>query len=78
MKVKAGSYVHKENGFFVQLIPETDVEEEILRALYRHGEMRLGHPMDERGSTGFYITAFRQASGEQPGDRDERACKEDV
>jgi len=56
MKVKLTSYAHADNGISLQIIPETDAEDAILRGFWRHGNLNTGHPCGEGVSaTGFYI-----------------------
>lgn len=55
MKVELQSYTHASNGVSLKLIPETNVEEELLRGLWRHGELKTGHPCGAQGNTGYYL-----------------------
>ena len=55
MQVKLQNYQHAGNGISLQLYPETDVEEELLRGLWMHGNLKTGHPCKAKGDTGFYV-----------------------
>lgn len=60
MKVKLVNYEHAENGVSLQLIPESDVEEQLLRSIWKHGKMNLGHPGKEQGGIGFYVSCWEK------------------
>lgn len=55
MKIKLNTYHHSDNGISLQVVPETDEEESLLRGIWKHGKLDVGHPCAERGSTGFYV-----------------------
>ncbi len=55
MKVKAVTYRYTpEVSLF--LVPETDVERELLRALWTHGHLALCNGVADRSGQGFEIT----------------------
>ncbi len=73
MKIKASHYTSKAGGLSLQLVPETPVEEAILKGFWDHGELR-----PEVG-TGFYISwNFRQETSDPSTDcaADKSAAKE--
>jgi len=41
MKLKLSSAVHSENGLVLHVIGETPEEEEVLRAMWKHGKMEM-------------------------------------
>ncbi len=53
MKVQLVNYTSR--GMAIQLLPDTDVEFELLHGFWKHAMLKTGHPGDGRGSTGFYI-----------------------
>ena len=55
MKIEMVNYEHAENGISLQICPETDVEEGLLRGLFQHGKAETGHPGNAKGNTGFYL-----------------------
>lgn len=55
MKIKLSHYASNENGMSLQICPESDIEFELLRSFYAHGEMKIGHPCKASYGTGFYI-----------------------
>lgn len=70
MKVRLVTYQHESNGMAIQVMPETDVEVELLRSVWAHGRLATGHPCGGTGEIGFYIKAFavaREGAGEERG-----------
>ena len=55
MYIKLKSYMSAENGLSLQIYPETNVEEELLRGFFKHGNMETGHQCKAEGKTGFYL-----------------------
>lgn len=67
MKVKLQNYGHASNGFSLQLYPETAIEHELLRGLFRHGKLETGHPSKAEGGLGFYISwKMKQCADPKP------------
>lgn len=58
MKLKLITYAHASNGLSLQLCPETEVEQGLLKSIWQHGVLETGHPCGEMGGTGFYIKVF--------------------
>lgn len=58
MKVELVNYANSGNGMAIKMLPETDVEVELLRGIWTHGRMDTGHPCGANGTIGFYIKAF--------------------
>lgn len=58
MKADVTSYEHASNGLSLQLMPETEAEVELLRAIWKHGHLDTGHPCGAFGVTGFYVRVF--------------------
>lgn len=64
MKVRLTTYLHSQNGVSLQLVPETPVEESLLKGVWNHGKLKTGHPSKAEqevnvkycASTGFYVT----------------------
>ena len=43
MKINLHDYIHGENGLALEIMPETAVEKELLRAFFHHGELSIGN-----------------------------------
>lgn len=56
MQVKAHGYMHSSNGLSLQLIPETEVEEALLKIIWQHGKLETGHPCGEQGAVGYRVS----------------------
>lgn len=60
MKVQLYSYLHEGNGLSVEVLPETDAEDKLLSAMWKHGRLAVVHSSDNpRSTAGYVITAFR-------------------
>ena len=56
MQVKPVSYKH-EPGVSLALVPDTDVERELLRMMWAHGRMEVGNGVADGSEQGFFINA---------------------
>lgn len=64
MNIKIKNYEHCENGISLQIVPETDAEEQLLKGIFKHGKLETGHPCKEFGNTGFYISCYNNKDSE--------------
>lgn len=56
MKVALSSFVHSENGLALYVVPETDAERVLLRAMWQHGRLeKCNSPLDDKSGEGFSI-----------------------
>lgn len=55
MKCRIVSYVHSSNGLSLFVVPETDAERELLRALWTHGELTRCNGVADDSGEGFSI-----------------------
>jgi hypothetical protein len=60
MKIELVNYKDDTNGISLCVVPETPVEEELLRGLWRHGSLGKGYPTcgPPTATTGFFINAY--------------------
>ena len=63
MKAELQSYMHAVNGLSLQLMPETETEAQLLKAIWAHGHLNTGHPCGAKWGTGYYISAFDKQAG---------------
>ncbi len=64
MKTRVFSYMHEANGLAIEIVPETDTEEELLAAVWKHGTMETGHGK-------FLVRAFEQRDAAKAAGRSE-------
>lgn len=55
MKCKLHTYDHSANGLSLFVVPETDAERELLKALWRHGALTTCNGVADGSSQGFAI-----------------------
>lgn len=55
MKNEIQIYTGAQNGLSLNVIPETDEEEQVLLGLWRHGRLELVHPGDSGAKRGYSI-----------------------
>jgi len=56
MKVELNIYEHSSNGLSLQIMPETQAEVVLLKGLWKHGKLYIGHPGNDKiGNPGHYI-----------------------
>jgi len=71
MKTRLVNFVDATNGIAISLIPETPIEEGLLKALWSHGQLRTCYPDVTTGgmaqTCGFEIVAFRADPGAEEG-----------
>jgi len=57
MKIKLATYAHEANGIGISLVPESDIEEDLLRTLWDFGKMEVVHGPE------FMVRAFKEKRG---------------
>ncbi len=62
MKTKLITYEHAVNGISLFVIPETEAERELLRGLWKHGEMKACNGVADNSEQGFAIS-WKQTGG---------------
>lgn len=55
MKLKLITFEHAENGVSLFVVPETDEERQLLRGLWKHGELQTCNGVADRSEQGFAI-----------------------
>ena len=55
MKVKLTSYAHSVNGLALFVIPETDEERVLLKAMWKHGKMETCNGIADNSEQGFCV-----------------------
>ncbi len=43
MKISAKYYQHRDNGFSLELLPETEQERQLLSAMWLHGRLEISY-----------------------------------
>ena len=55
MQVKLITYEHAANGVSLFVVPETDAERELLRGIWKHGQLSTCNGVADDSSQGFKI-----------------------
>jgi len=58
MNVKVGSYLHASNGINIEVVPETDAEQDLLDAIWKHGYIDSGYSDENPRAKCYLIRAF--------------------
>jgi len=70
MKCKLITYVHSGNGLALFVIPESDVERELLEGLWKHGQLNTSNGIADNSSRGFSVRWRLHEAIAQPGGRE--------
>jgi hypothetical protein len=55
MKCKIVTYAHAENGVSLFAVPETEAERELLKGLWKHGELKVCNGVADGSGQGFCV-----------------------
>ncbi len=55
MKVKLATFVHCDNGLSLFLVPESDIERQLLQGFFKHGSLEKCNGIADDSEQGFCI-----------------------
>lgn len=68
MKTSVVTYEHRTNGLALFVVPETDQERELLKGLWKHGELKTCNGVADGSTQGFCVSWALRDKQEPPHD----------